>query len=458
MNAVFRWLLAGWIIFSVGFAFAQNGHAETAMGEKAGPMTLSDAVGRAVEQNPAVAAVRSEGEMADARLVQARSGFFPQIFLTESFNRTNNPMWAFGTKLNQAAITPSDFDPNRLNHPDGINNFASVLNADWMIYNGGQTRTAVQQAETFREIADLKRVSVVQQVVAETAAAYVGLMMAIESRGVVAQARDTARAHLDLVESRFNSGMVVKSDLLRAQVRIAELEQELLRAHSGMDVAAAFLCTAMGESVDCGVEPVTPLARCVDIQDGEPVWIERALAMRPDLSMLRLNLDILQGDVDKSRAAHLPTVSLTGSYGLDSEDFGDFADSYTVGAVARINLFSGHRIAAETVEKKAAVRNLEALIRKADLAVRVQTKQALLEAKSAWKQIRVASAAVSQAEETLRIVRNRYRGGMLTIVALLDAEVALQQAQHRHFQAMHDYKKARINLHLAAGTIDSTFQ
>ena len=245
---------------------------------------------------------------------------------------------------------------------------------------------------------------------------------------------------------------------MRAQVRIAELEQELLKSGSGVDVAAAFLCTAMGDSVDCGIEPVTPLARCIEIQAEEQDWIERAMSGRPDLNMLRLNLKVLQGDVEKSRAGHLPTVSLTGTYGLDSEDFGDFSDSYTVGAVARINLFSGRRIAAETVEKKAAVRNLESLIQQTGLAVRVQTKRAFLEAKSAWQQIRVARTAIAHAEETLRIVRNRYRSGMLTIVALLDSEVVLQQALHRHFQAMHDYKKARINLHLAAGTIDPAFQ
>jgi outer membrane protein TolC len=70
----------------------------------------------------------------------------------------------------------------------------------------------------------------------------------------------------------------------------------------------------------------------------------------------------------------------------------------------------------------------------------------------------VAQTAVAQAEEALRIVRNRYKSGLLTIVSLLDAEVALQQARTRHFRSMHDYKVARINLALAAGTIDTDFQ
>jgi len=91
------------------------------------------------------------------------------------------------------------------------------------------------------------------------------------------------------------------------------------------------------------------------------------------------------------------------------------------------------------------------------LAVRVETQRAYYQAQSAWQSIDVARQAVDQAEEGLRIVGNRYAGGLLTIVDLLDAQVALQQARTRHFKAMHDYKVARIDLALASGSIDKDF-
>ena len=88
----------------------------------------------------------------------------------------------------------------------------------------------------------------------------------------------------------------------------------------------------------------------------------------------------------------------------------------------------------------------------------LETQQAFYQAASAWSSIRVAHQAVAQAEEGLRIVSNRYAGGLLTIVDLLDSQVALQQARTRHFKAMHDYKVARIELALASGTIDKDFR
>ncbi len=66
----------------------------------------------------------------------------------------------------------------------------------------------------------------------------------------------------------------------------------------------------------------------------------------------------------------------------------------------------------------------------------------------------MSRVAISQAEETLRIISNRYKNGLVTIVSLLDAEVALQQARTNHFNRLHDYKVAMIRLLLSAGTID----
>jgi outer membrane protein TolC len=93
-----------------------------------------------------------------------------------------------------------------------------------------------------------------------------------------------------------------------------------------------------------------------------------------------------------------------------------------------------------------------------ELGIQVQTREAFLTALSSWERIPVAHTAVDQAEEGLRIVKNRYKNGLITMVSLLDAEEARQQAHTNYFKALHDYKVARIELALASGTIDTDFQ
>ncbi len=440
-----------WLILS--FCPPQAGSAEPPTS-----LTLTEAIHTAVGNNPEMTAAESRFEAAGHRIRQVRSGFYPQLFLSETFQQTTNPVGAFGTKLNQAAITQQDFAPDRLNDPDALNNFITALHLDWSLYSGSQTRIGLAQAREDSRGAELMLKRTRQHVIAKTARAYVGLLLAHKHVEVVRQALETARANLIMVDSRFRGGFVVKSDLLRAQVRIAELEQDLLTAESRIDIAEALLAASIGTSQRLRYRPANTLEQCRQIEGDRRHWFEKALFQRPDLEQLRLQEAIAEKEIDKTRAAHLPDVSLFGTYEINSEDFSDTAENYSIGAMVRLNLYSGHRLSAQTAEARASRRRIGAVVKNMELGVQVEAEQAFLEAKSAWQRIGVAEKAVDQAEEGLRIVRNRYNSGLLTIVGLLDAEVSLQQARTRHFRALHDYKVSRIQLALSAGVLDVDFQ
>ncbi len=449
---------SGLVLFLCSLTWAAALSAPTAAAEPLVPLTLEAAIAAAVDRNPEMSAAESGLEAAETRIRQAKSGYLPQLSVSETFSQTNNPVGAFGTKLNQAAITSQDFIPDRLNNPDAINNFATAFNLQWSVYSGGQTRIGLEQARKGREGSDLFLERTRQQIIARTATAYAGLLLANKHVFVVEEALASARASLSMVDSRYRSGFVVKSDLLRAQVRIAELEQELLTARSRVDIAQAVLAGVMGDTGNRRYDPVTALEDDREIREDKNVWIERALAGRPDLKQVRIQETIAGKEIDKAQAAHLPDVNLFGTYEINSEDFSDTADNYAVGAMLRVNLYSGSRISAKAAEAKAAKRQMEAMRKAMELGIRVETEQAFLEAHSAWQRIGVAEKAVEQAEEGLRIVKNRYNSGLLTIVDLLDAEVTLQRARTRHFQSLHDYKVARVRLALAAGDLDVDFR
>jgi len=436
-----------------GLAGAQGGEGAGAL-----PLTLQDAIALAVEGNPALQAAGYRLDGAEAKIVQARSGRFPQVYLSEIINRTTNPMWAFGTRLNQGTISQDDFDPRQLNDPEAIDNFATAVKVEWPVYTGGRIPLGIRQAETNRDAVTHAEEMTRQQIIAQTAKAYVGLLLAMENRVVVKKALETATAHLKIIQSRFNSGFAVKSDLLRAKVRIAELDQAVLQSYSGVEVARAVLNAAMGIPDDRAFDPVSSFTRYLETSGTAGEWIDIALTRRLELKQLSALEAAAKDEIAKSKAEHLPSFSLMGAYEINTEDFGDFASNYTVGAIARVNIFSGLRISAKITEAETALRQVMAEKDSLTLLVGVQTRQAFLEAQSAWRQIEVARAAVAQAEEGLRIVRNRYRNGLLTIVSLLDAAVAHQEAQTRHFRTLHDCKVARINLYLATGTMDLDFQ
>ncbi len=420
-------------------------------------LTLSESIQIAAKENPKVKAASFQEEALRSQVVQAQSGFFPVIDFTETYNRTNNPMWAFGTKLNQEVITAADFNTETLNDPDDISNFASAVSMTWTVYDGGRTKINWKQAQHNHIIASLVLKQTIQDVIAQTAKAYIDMLLAQKHLMVIEQSLDIAKANLKMVGSRFASGFVVKSDFLRAKLRVAELEQQRLQSESQVKVAEAILSATMGYTDDRPLRLVSPLNRCVETTGTVGDWTEIALTRRPDLEKLSYQEDIAKAEINKAHAEHFPDLRLIGNYEINSEDFSDTGDNYTVGAVMRVNLYSGNRISSKTKSAKSSLRSAQALRKNLELMIRVQVRESFLNTKSAWQRIVVAQDAVEQAKESMRIVKNRYQNGLLTIVDLLDAELTQQKSQTNHYKALHDYKVARINLAQAVGTIDTDF-
>jgi TolC family type I secretion outer membrane protein len=427
--------------------------AQTAESQ-ATPLTLEEAVATALAHNPGIQAARSQVDASRERITQARSGFLPQISFKERYSNTTNPMWAFGTKLNQGVITREDFDPQSLNDPDSINNFASVFSLVWPVFDSGQTWYGHKQAKLGSEIAGFGLERTRQQVTAQTIIRYTGLLLAMKNLAVVEQALESARVNLKMVSSRYKTGFFVKSDLLRAQVRIGNLEQQRLQAESAVAIAQAGLNAVMGVAVTREHDPVSVLGKAAEPRGSLASWIQTALERRLDLKQLRYQKDIAAQEFKKARAAHLPSLHLMGNYEINSEKFDGSHDNYTVGAELNLNLYSGSRLSARAREARALLQAVEARLRDMELGIRVQTRQAFLQSRSTWEAIQVAKISVSQAEEGLRIVKNRYKNGLVTMVDLLDSEVALQQARTHLFRRLHDYKVSSTRLALAAGTID----
>lgn len=422
-----------------------------------GPLTLTEAMAIAGKNNPEIKAAQFQMAVAKSATSQARSGFFPQVYFSETFNRTTNPMWTFGTKLNQETIGPADFAPDKLNNPDAINNFASIFSLSWMLYDGGKTRSFLDQAKENEKVSALMFERVKQKVIAKTAQAYVGLLFAEKNIRVIDGSIRSAMANLQMVTSRYKNGFIVKSDLLRAKVRIAELKERRLYMENSIKVAESALIASMGSFLSGTVNPVTPLTVENEIKGTVDEWLNTALLTRPDFKSMQNQEKMAKIQINKSRAGHFPELDLVGNYQINSENFDRTASNYNMGAVMHVNIFSGYRITEKTKAAKYFLNKIQEMKKSLELGIRSRTRESFLNARTARERINVTKTAIDQAEEGLKIVKNRYRNGLVTIVSLLDAEVARQKAHMGYFKAIHDYKMARIELGLAAGTINNNF-
>jgi outer membrane protein len=90
-------------------------------------LTLTSAVDQALKNNPLIRITLSDREIADAQLREARAGWFPLFQFSEAFTRGNNPVFVFGSLLEQSRFGPQNFQISALNNPDPLSNFRTAI-------------------------------------------------------------------------------------------------------------------------------------------------------------------------------------------------------------------------------------------------------------------------------------------------------------------------------------------
>src|SRR5450759_1860251 len=111
------------------------------------PLSLREAVHLALRENAGVAGAAAGARASEARIAQAHAGMLPKINYSESFARSDNPVFVFSSLLTQHQFGVENFAIGPLNRPDFLNNFQSQLTVDQPIYDACQPRNAVKAAE-----------------------------------------------------------------------------------------------------------------------------------------------------------------------------------------------------------------------------------------------------------------------------------------------------------------------
>lgn len=416
-------------------------------------LTLGQAVETALRNNPGIKAADAQVEEADAGVLRSASGFLPKVTLSETWSRTDNPLMVLGTKLNREIVTPADFNPTTINNPEPISNYNTRLSVIQPVFNGGRDHLGRAQARLARDASIQDRERARQEAAYNVIKAYYQLLLAKEYNKVALQSLETSRANVKLAEVRYRAGAVLQSDLLRAKVQAAEVQEMLTRSENGIKLAYAGLDFAMGVSQDRSYEITGTLSPQDLVLDLNTV-ITEAASKRPDLIALELNRRSAEKAVSRARTDYLPSLSLMGQVDRNSDRInGDEGKSWAVMAVLQWNLFDGLVTRSNVKEALAARSRMKALEEQARSTAQLQVRQAYYTVTASLDRISAAASSVKEAEEGLRIVQKRYETGMTPFVDVLGAESALIRARTNTLQALYDNNMAQAELKLAKGSL-----
>jgi outer membrane protein TolC len=415
---------------------------------------LDEAVEIALRHNRHLGMADADVDRAAATLEEARSGRLPRADLEAAFSSTTDPTVVFSQKLRQETFTQADFAVDQLNEPDPLENLGGSLSVYQPIYTGGRLSGTVEAASAMHDAAVSGRERTRQEVVERVIEAYTGAVLAASQLEVARDASETARANTKLVADLRAGGLAVESDLLQARVRETEVQELVVRAESAVEVSRAALNLVLGRDLD------TPfsLPDALDAPDSPPRPLEglvaAALQQRPDLQSSSDRLRAAETNARAARSGYRPEVGLAGSAAANSDEIsGAYGANWSVFMTARFTLFDGHRTRAQV--RQATERHSRARLEHdlLEQSVSLEVRQAYHDLRAALERVQQATAAVAMAEESMRIVQDRYSVGLTTLVELLDSESVMTRARTREIAARRDVLLGRARLDLSVGRL-----
>lgn len=416
------------------------------------PLTLRQAIQQALKQNPDADLALAGIQEAKAGAALARTQLLPLVSLTEDMSRGDDPVYVFGTKLRQNRFTQADFDVNALNRPAPVGNFATRFSGSWMAFDSFRTRKMIRRADLMQASAATSAKAVDQRIILNVVQAYQSILYAERQVDVAQHELETAEALLSSVNERVKVGLTVESDRLSAEVNAAATRQGLIAAQGDLELAWAQLRVGVGspDLVQSKLQAIQPKEFPTTSLDQE---LQTAEKTRPDLTALGQAQSAEAMAVSGARSSYGPNVSAYGSWEDDRPSWGDQGgNNWVAGVQIGINILPfGKR--AQRAQEAAAKSRVDAQMKSYQQQIRLQVSQAHIQRQTAELSLEIARAAIDQATESLRVLKNRYSAGLATITDLLQAEDAERQAQAHYWRAVYGNTVAYAEELFATGTL-----
>jgi len=438
------------------FAFCLFGFEPEA---SADPLSLREAVQRAVERSPAVRARMEILTGVRARENGILGMRLPRIDFEETYLRTDQPVAVFGSLLNEGRFTSNLFNDPRLralNHPDSLDNFRTRFSLTQPLFTGGtlhfqhqmsrgETEAEGHEVEAARALSGFQAVE-----------SYWGLSLALENLEVAGAAVEMAEENLRQIDALFREGTVVRSDLLLAKVQVADFQEQRVKAQGEVRVASRALNILVGNPQN-GMWEVARL--CVPAPEemgplhAEQLW-ERAKLQRPEYVALRARWAASEKGVKAARGSLLPHMGFQASYEWNAPKFSsDLEGSYMLGVGLEWNLFRGFGDLAALREAQSRRGRMGHELRRMEDGILLEIEEAVVAVETGRDALNVTRERVGLSEESLRIIAQRYREGLTTLLEMEQAELGLSRSRMAWLRAVYDLRIALARLQLLTGEL-----
>lgn len=334
------------------------------------------------------------------------------------------------------------------------------------IYTGGKISAGRQMARLGRQIADQQLRMTRMDVLVDADNAYWSYI-AVRRKVRMLESYST---QMDTIYKQTSSavaaGMAIENDLLRIEAKRTEIEYQLQRARNGADLCRMALCNVIGTPLDTAIEPTD-----TTFNIESPTAMSLDIARRPEVGLLEKQIDVNMQRIRDARSEMLPTVGLSAGYSyygnIKLKGFADMGNGTTVPytqefrdgigiamLAVKIPIFHWGESRKKLHKARYELDNSQLELQRNMRLMSIEAQQAVQNVDDGYRMIHTAESGLRQAEENLRVMRNRYAAAMSPLTDLLDAQSQWQQAQSNLIEAQTQYMIYRTDYLRATGQLE----
>lgn len=388
-----------------------------------------------------------ELEQAEATLAESRAAFSPLV--TTSADVTAQESESTSTIFGTVG-------------EDGIDTTLNAsVQATYDLFTSGQRIATVRAAKEQVRLSELEVERRREELRLETTTLYYDLQESGEQIRINQAFVDEAARNRRDNALRQEAGVGTTFDVLRADVQLANAQQDLIQAQAQQRIARRDLARLLNlpSAVDINATPVIPPDSWEATYERWELTLEDSILLafqgRVELEQQLAQREISLQQARAARAANGPQVSLFANYSW-SDLLDDSSDTYSFGAQFNMVLTDGGAAQSRARQQEINADIAEETFSEVLDQVRFEVEQAYFTLRSNEENVITARTAITQADRALELANLRLDAGVGTQLDVLTAQSELTQAEGNWVSAALGYNRALASLRRAVSNLRST--
>lgn len=408
-------------------------------------LTLEQAWGISLRENPTEQIARARLEQAEARYNQARSSYQPRLALS-----------AGGSRVEIAENSFTSFP----GQPDNAELYEAGLNATWLLWDNGTRKNQVASARFLSEASGAALLDSREQLLAEVGRAFTSAQLARANLQIAEADVEFQNRQLENSIRKEEAGLDSRTDRLNFEIRKLGAENTSVQQQAAYESAMAALGALLGQPAEQPLPPPVKLAPedqklPTEIPDVPTLW-QQARETLPALEQAALREEAARAQVEALKGAYGPDLSAFGNLKAERRDDPSFENGdlgNAIGLQLSWDLWTGDVRKQRVIEADAQLRESQAQSRQVQLQAVSTIQQVHAEYVASVKSENISAKTYELSRENRDLVEASYQAGRETLLRLNEAQRDFNNAGSRYVSARLQRQLAWIRLQQATGTL-----